>query len=79
MNGCHVRHHRNHCVMELVRDRGPTWSNMVQHGPTRSKGEEKAQRASDTEKKLACMPAGVVSPGTQLCANNKGSPREEMG
>jgi hypothetical protein len=52
---------------------------MVRRGLTQSEGEEKAQRASDTEKKLACTPAGVVSPGTQLCANNKGSPREEMG
>jgi hypothetical protein len=51
----------------------------VRCGLTRSKGEEKAQRASDTEKKLTCTPAGVISPGTQLCADDKGSLREEMG
>jgi hypothetical protein len=31
------------------------------------------------EKKLTCMLAGVVSPGTQLCTDNKGSLRKEVG
>jgi hypothetical protein len=54
-------------------------SDVVRRGPMRSEGGEKAWRASSTERKLTCMPAGVVSPGTRLCADNKGSPREGMG
>jgi hypothetical protein len=52
---------------------------VVRCGPTQSEGEEKARRASNTERKLACTPAGVISLGTRLCANNKGSLREELG
>jgi hypothetical protein len=54
--------------MELVRG----------DGPMRFKDEEEAQRASD-QKKLACMPAGVVSPGTRSCADDKGPLRKEVG
>jgi hypothetical protein len=51
------------------------WSDMVQRGlrMRRKLGELLI------EKKLACMPAGVVSPGTQSCANDKGPPRKEVG
>jgi hypothetical protein len=51
------------------------WSNTVQHG---SRVRRKL-REFPVERELACTPAGIISPGTQLCANDKGSPKEEVG
>jgi hypothetical protein len=51
------------------------WSNVVQCGSRvrRKLGELLV------EKELTCMPAGVVSLGTQLCADNKGASEEGSG
>jgi hypothetical protein len=31
------------------------------------------------KRELACMPAGIVSPGTRSCTNDKGSLKKEVG
>jgi hypothetical protein len=31
------------------------------------------------ERELTCMPAGIVSLGTRSCADDKGSPKKEVG
>jgi hypothetical protein len=51
------------------------WSDMVRHSSRmrRKLGE------LPIEKKLACALAGVMSPGTWSCADDKGPPRKEVG
>jgi hypothetical protein len=54
---------------------GLTWSDVVRHG---SRVRRKL-REFPVERELTCAPAGIISLGTQSCADNKGSPKEEVG
>jgi hypothetical protein len=36
-------------------------------------------REFPVERELTCAPAGIVSPGTQSCADDKGSLKKEVG
>jgi hypothetical protein len=63
-------------VMELVRGEGLTGSDGVQCD---LKVRRRLRELLIKKKKLTCTLAGVISLGTQLCANHKGSPRMEMG
>jgi hypothetical protein len=62
--------------MESVRGEGMMGSDGVQCD---LKVRRRLRELLIKKKKLACVLAGVVSPGTQSCANNKGSLRAEMG
>jgi hypothetical protein len=61
--------------MESVRGEDLAWSEVVR---CNSRVRRKL-RELPVKKKLTSTPAGVVSLGTQSCANDKGSLRKEMG
>jgi hypothetical protein len=58
---------------------------MVQGGPTQSdviqcnSRVRRKLREFPVERELTCMLAGIVSPGTWLCTDDKGSPKKEVG
>jgi hypothetical protein len=62
-------------VMESVKGNDPAWSEVVQH----SLRVRRELRELPVNKELASMLAGVVSLGTQSCANDKGPLRKEVG
>jgi hypothetical protein len=60
--------------MESVKG-DPVWSEVAQHGLR----VRRKLREFPVERELTCALAGIVSPGTQSYANDKGSPKEEVG
>jgi hypothetical protein len=60
--------------MELVKD-NPVWSEVAR----RDLRVRRKLREFPVERELTCMPAGITSPGTWSCTDNKGSPKKEVG